>query len=266
MTENNNKQKDLFNKHQCRYDSFAADSYVQEYTMRMFWSRFVDVLKDSNSILEVGCGGHTNFVKLGDLGISPGTYDGVDISDKLVEMFEQNTPDSSTGYCADFTSQAFDPGKKYDCLLFIGVLHHMTKSLDAALEKCSELVKDGGHVVFVEPNVAFLDFARRIWYRFSDEFDDENERALSIEEITDLCENHGFSNIKKEFCGNAGFFVACTHEILKLPWFARKLLFRPLFHLDVLLAKLNWKYISAQHISVWKNNGRPIAPPVDSAS
>ena len=48
-----NKQKDLFNKHQERYDSFAADSYVQEYTTRMFWSRFVDVLKDSNTILEL---------------------------------------------------------------------------------------------------------------------------------------------------------------------------------------------------------------------
>ena len=205
-------------------------------------------------------------MKLNGLGISPDTYDGVDISDKMVQLFEKNTPDSSTGYCAEFTSQAFDPGKKYECLLFIGVLHHMTKSLDAALEKCSGLVKEGGHVVFVEPNAAFLDFARRIWYRFSDEFDHENERALSIEEITDLCENHGFINIKTEFCGNAGFFVACAHEIIKLPKFARKLLFRPLFYLDLLLAKLNWKYISAHHISVWKNNGKPVASPADPAS
>ena len=127
----------------------------------------------------------------------------------------------------------------------------MTKELDLAMKNCNKFLKKNGYLILIEPNSAFLNSIRNLWYRLSEKFDNENERALSIEEISALCKKNNFEKLSVRFGGNVGFFVIFNSMILGTPRWLKHALYKPLTLFDLILQKLNFKYISAFHISIW---------------
>jgi hypothetical protein len=136
----------------------------------------------------------------------------------------------------------------------MGVLHHMTNDLEQVMENVKKHLSKNGQVIFFEPNSDFLNWLRNLWYKLSDDFDHENERALSIEEINFLCKKNNFSNLYLKFTGNIGFYVILNSMILKIPKWLKRITYKPLIFFDQFFEKLNFKYASAIHISVWKKN------------
>ena len=247
-----NKQAEHYEKIHEEYQYHYFDKFTKFYRRIVIFERIIAIIENSKSTLEVGCGGRENLNELLKMTDSIKIYDGVDISKKAINLFNKNNGKDFKGFLGDFTKKDFSLEKKYNCLIFFGSLHHMTQDLEIAVQNSRELLMDNGRIVFIEPNAAFLNTIRNLWYRISDKFDHENERALNIEEIQSLCKKNNFSNESISFGGNIGFFLIYNSMILRTPKWLKYLLYKPLTYFDRILQKLNNKYISAFHISVWK--------------
>ena len=249
-----NKQAKHYDRIHDEYQNHYFDKYSKYYRKEIIFKKIIRILNKSDSILEVGCGGPENLNELLKLSKKINIYLGFDISKNAVELFNKIKSKKFKAFLGDFSEKKISVHRKYDCILFFGALHHMTKNLDETIYNCRKFLKKGGKLILIEPNSAFLNSIRNLWYKLSDKFDHENERALSIEEVTFLCKKNNFINISTTFGGNIGFFVIFNSMIVGTPKFLKYLLFKPLTSFDKLLEKFNSKYISAFHISIWKKN------------
>ena len=247
-----NKQAEHYKRIHDEYQYHYFDKYSKFYRRRLIFEQIIRIIENSESTLEVGCGGRENLNELLKMTDSIKIYHGVDISKKAVDSFNSGDEKNFKGFLGDFTKKNFSLNKKYNCLLFFGSLHHMTQDLDTTIKNCSNLLKDNGFLILIEPNAAFLNTIRNIWYKASDSFDHENERALSIEEIRFLCESNNLSNISIKFGGNVGFFIIYNSMILRTPKWLKYLSYKLLTYFDYILQKFNNKYISAFHVSIWE--------------
>ena len=247
-----NKQAEHYEKIHEEYQYHYFDKFSKFYRRIVIFEKIIEIIEKSKSTLEVGCGGRENLNELLSMSDNIKVYHGVDISKKAINLFNKNVEKNFKGFLGDFTRNDFSLKSKYNCLIFFGSLHHMTQNLEIVLRNSRKLLMDDGKIIFIEPNAAFLNTIRNIWYRISDKFDHENERALNIEEIQSLCEKNYFSNELINFGGNIGFFLIYNSMILRTPKWLKYLLYKPLTYFDLILQKLNNKYMSAFHISVWK--------------
>ena len=245
------KQAEHYQKIHDDYQYHYFDSYSKFYRKELIFKKIIHVLNQSNSIMEVGCGGAENLNEILKLSNQINIYHGFDISENAVELFNKKKSRHFVAFRGDFTNKRLKIHKKYECLLFFGSLHHMTKELDLAMKNCNKFLKKNGYLILIEPNSAFLNSIRNLWYRLSEKFDHENERALSIEEISALCKKNNFEKLSVQFGGNVGFFVIFNSMILGTPRWLKHALYKPLTLFDLILQKLNFKYISAFHISIW---------------
>ncbi len=248
------KQAEHYKKIHETYQNHYFDRYSRYYRKKIIFNKIIKFIETSNSTLDIGCGGPENYFELKKISKKIKVYHGVDISKDAVDLFKEKTLNKNSAFVADFSSKKLKIKKKYDCLLFLGSLHHMTRNLEGVIHNCSKFLKKNGILILVEPNAAFLNSIRNLWYRLSDDFDHENERALSIEEINCLCKKNNFSNLYLKFTGNIGFYVILNSMILKIPKWIKRITYKPLIFFDQFFEKLNLKYASAIHISVWKKN------------
>ena len=245
------KQANHYQKIHDEYQYHYFDSYSKFYRTELIFKKIISTLNKCNSIMEVGCGGAENLKEILKLSKQINIYHGFDISKKAVALFNKQSSRNFRAFIGDFTNKKLNIHRKYECLLFFGSLHHMTKELNLAIMNCNKFLKKNGYLILIEPNSAFLNSIRNIWYRLSDKFDHENERALSIEEISSLCKNNNFQRLSVQYGGNIGFFIIYNSMILRTPKWLKFILYKPLTYFDSILQKLNNRYVSAFHISIW---------------
>jgi 2-polyprenyl-3-methyl-5-hydroxy-6-metoxy-1,4-benzoquinol methylase len=169
-----------------------------------------------NDILEIGCG-------LGDLSYflaanSKNNVLGTDLCVPFVEEARKKHKLPNLEYMVlDFNYPEVLKGQKFDYIVGNGILHHLYYNLDKSLVNIKSLLKEGGKIIFLEPNLinpyCFLifnttDFLRN-WAKL-----EPTEMAFSKKYIRKKLINTGFTNIEIK---NKDFLVPGTPFFLAKP-------------------------------------------------
>ncbi len=103
------------------------------------------------SILEIGCG--TGEIAYWMAEKSPAQVLGTDLCAPFIEGARKNFQLPNLRYeVFDFNKPEQFSGERFDYIIGNGILHHLYENLDAALLGLSRLLKDGGKIIFMEPN------------------------------------------------------------------------------------------------------------------
>lgn len=106
----------------------------------------------SGEILEIGCGTGRMSYLLATKTKSQVT--GSDISYPFINQAQEKYKASNLEYTyLDFNNPEKLNGKQFDFIVGNGILHHLYYELDNALIKIKELLKPGGKMIFMEPNI-----------------------------------------------------------------------------------------------------------------
>ena len=251
-----NNQKKLFEEIHEEYQRNYFDKYSNYYKREIILKKIKKFFLNKKNILEVGCGGGTNFKMFLENKFIEDQYYAVDISKKAVLNFNKinNKNKNFKANLADFTQSGKILGK-FDLIIFMGVLHHMTNDLDKVFDNIKNNLNENGIVLFIEPNANFLNFIRKIWYKYSSKFDHENERALYGHELDFLANKNNLKLINSEYFGNLGFFVILQSMILKTPKFIKVLTYRFLTKFDLFVEKiLQNRFCLSVMVRVYKKN------------
>ena len=104
-------------------------------------------LNQNSTILELGCGD-------GDLAnefLSKHfkSIEAHDLAPAGIESANKNRRPNTQFFCSDITKLTFEPGKRYDSVFLIGILHHVKKETPDIIER---LIKITDKIVVLEPN------------------------------------------------------------------------------------------------------------------
>jgi SAM-dependent methyltransferase len=117
----------------------------------------------SRTVLEIGCGrGELARSLAGKTGMQ---VLGVDVSAAFVQEAQASASESNVSFdVLDFTQPSEMSGRKFDYIVGNGILHHLYYNLPASLRSMRDLLKPGGRVIFLEPNLhnpyVYLIFSR----------------------------------------------------------------------------------------------------------
>jgi|GEM_PF-232312 len=165
-------------------------------------------------ILEIGCG--TGEVSYWMAEQSPARVLGTDLCVPFIEGAREKYRLPNLEYAVlDFNDPHALPDAQFDYIVGNGILHHLYHNLDAALANIRRLLKDGGKIVFLEPNLynpyIFLIFSFPFLRKLSHL--EPDEMAFSRRFIADRLHWAGFADIRvsyKDFLlpGIPSFLVA----------------------------------------------------------
>lgn len=146
MDETRKINTDYYNKNAERWASIKTNSFYHEEGFR----KFVKLLKDGNSVVDIGCayGIHTPLF----LGIGRNLkYEGFDISERMVEIAKSHYPQLNF-YVADILSRNTLPKNKFDGFWAGAVLMHIPKEQwDEMLTNIESLMVKNGIGYFTLP-------------------------------------------------------------------------------------------------------------------
>jgi SAM-dependent methyltransferase len=108
----------------------------------------------ASSILEIGCGLGDKAIEFLTLSTRPERYVGLDVSEKFVEQANiryRNDPRISF-VCESFAN--FVDNEGFDLVCGDGILHHLCYNLNDSFAEIRNLLKPGGQLAFIEPNIS----------------------------------------------------------------------------------------------------------------
>lgn len=251
----NQTQHDHFEVLHDKYQDHYFDRYSNYYREKIIIAKIKNELKKSDDILEIGCGGGSNFRTFSKLGLINGKYFAIDISPKAVENFNEMVSDNEKKYyasVANFAEPNLNLGGKFSLILFGGVLHHMTNDLEEVFKNIDTHLEKHGCVIFIEPNADFLNSIRKIWYKVSDNFDHTNERALTAKEIHSFAKQNNLQLDELIYFGSIGFFLILQSMILKTPKWFKRATYIPLTTFDLWIEKVKSKYFLSSMICTYR--------------
>ena len=127
---------------------------------------------------------------------------GTDICVPFIEEANQRFQLPNLQYAVlDFNQASQFEGETFDCIVGNGILHHLYYHLDAALTNMHRLLKPGGKIVFLEPNLYnpyVFSIFRTPYLRKLANLEPE-EMAFSKPHVTKLLETAGYQDIVVEF-------------------------------------------------------------------
>ena len=142
-------------------------------------------------VLEIGCGAGFGAEYLQGM---YSDYCGVDYSSGLIDLAREQHPGPTTQFVASDIN-TFEPGRAFDVVFAIGVLHHLD-DIPGALRKVLGMLRPGGWFVANEPSPGnpLVSLARRVRKRVDANYSDE-QRELSGPELRSVVEHAGFTDV-----------------------------------------------------------------------
>lgn len=154
----------------------------------------------SKSIMEIGCGMGTNsFMLAQKTGMK---VLGTDLCGPFIEEARKKFQLPNLRFdVLDFNRVAQFKGEKFDYIIGNGILHHLYHNLDEAFTNMLSLLKDGGKIIFLEPNIynpyVYLIFSY-LFFREKASLEPD-EMAFSKSYITEKLLKAKYKNIKVEY-------------------------------------------------------------------
>ena len=171
----------------------------------------------TGDILEVGCGAGYASEYLKGMYKS---FTGIDFSGGLVDLAKSIHKYPAVEFI-ETDLYKYEPGKKFDLIIIIGVLHHMV-DIPLSLKVCKGLLKPGGIIAVNEPQDAniLVRFVRKLRSKFDKTYSSDQEE-MNRRELVGLFTAAGYSEISLK---PQGFFSTPFAEVLMKP----KFIFLPL--------------------------------------
>lgn len=202
------------------FDSIAKD-YVKKdlYSpsriarkLRLLQTVWNSGISESSEVLEIGCGAGYASAYLSGKYMN---YTGIDFSSELISFAgsAHRVPEVQFKV-ADLYE--FEPGKKFDLIFMIGVLHHMN-DIPLALKLCRSFLKPEGVIAVNEPRASnfFIGFLRRVRGKIDSSYSAEQEE-LKGSELVELFREAGLTEISVI---PQGFFSTPFAEVMIRPRF-----------------------------------------------
>ncbi|MFI4848106.1 MAG: class I SAM-dependent methyltransferase [Gimesia chilikensis] len=192
-TDHATRDRELFDRiagEYCRKDLLPASRAARRH--RLLQTLQAVPFSQNASVLEVGCGaGFAAQYLQGHID----DYCGVDYSTNLIEYAREFNGGPGIQFVAQ-NIQEFLPGRSFDLIFAIGLLHHLD-NLDATLAALVQLLKPGGWLVANEPQPAnpVISFARTIRKRIDANYSSD-QRELSSAELQAACSRAGLTDIR----------------------------------------------------------------------
>lgn len=242
-----NKQADHYNRIIEAYDEGYFDEFSVKYREMFIYGPLFHGLDFSDkTLLEIGCGSGLNTKWLKTRYPTLRCY-GVDVSEKAIERYHLYNPESE-GFVFDLTKSGPVLDRKVDYCLGIGVLHHCVKDLGTTIDNIHSSLEDNGHLLLFEPNgYGLINTIRNIWYRFDDLFDEENEKALGVGDISRYIDGK-FEIESVNYFGGVAYFLILNSSALRIPLAIKRILFPWVMALEKLLSIFNGKYVSPAYL------------------
>ena len=152
------------------------------------------------SIMEIGCGTGKNAFMLGKkTGMQ---ILGTDLCVPFIEEARKNNKLTNLRYdILDFNKADEFKGEKFDYIIGNGILHHLYYHLDETFANMLHLLKDGGKIIFLEPNIynpyVYLIFSYAALRKATHL--EPDEMAFSKSFVSEKLSKTGYKNIKVEY-------------------------------------------------------------------
>ncbi|WP_339676491.1 class I SAM-dependent methyltransferase [uncultured Gimesia sp.] len=187
------RDRELFNQiaeKYCRKDLLPATRHARKH--RLFQTLKAVQMSSKADVLEVGCGaGFAAKYLEGRVG----SYCGVDYSEKLIHYARVHNSGPEIEFVAS-NIKDFQPGKSFDLIFAIGLLHHFD-DLDSMLKSTIGLLKPGGWFVANEPQPGnpLISFARRVRKSIDANYSAE-QKELTAKSLRSACERAKLSSVQ----------------------------------------------------------------------
>lgn len=181
-------------------------------------------------ILEIGCGtGELSYMLARKTGA---TVFGTDICLPFLEKAKENYAIKNLRFdfldFNDFEKNDYYKNKKFDYIVGNGILHHLYYELDKTLESLNHLLKNGGKIIFLEPNLlnpyCYSIFNFKLLRRLAKL--EPAEMAFTKKFIFAKLEKHGFNDITVKY---KDFLLPNTPSFLIKPVILMGSLFERIF-------------------------------------
>lgn len=212
MTQN--IQKEHYERIHDAYEDHYYDQTSLDYRSRYILAPLIAGVDLENArIADIACGSGWNTRLLSQM-LPKATFHGFDISEPACEGYRKNTGFDAT--CCD-VSAADHTSDKFDAAIVIGGLHHMVNNLPQSLANITSMVKSGGTILACEPNAGFfLNGVRKAWYKADAYFEEDTERALSLDELkTGLAGKAELHSV--HFFGDPAYIMILNSLVLRIP-------------------------------------------------
>jgi len=139
---------------------------------------------------------------------------GFDISEAACTAYHEATGFQS--HAKDITREPFGDNE-FDIVAVSGGLHHVAHFLPETFDHIHRALRTGGILTMFEPNGRYiLEFARRIWYRIDNSFDQETEQALDHDAMLKFFGDR-FELQRVQRGGGPAFFLVYNSMIFRVP-------------------------------------------------
>ncbi len=246
---NTSPQKELFESIHSEYTSHYFDSTSMRYRRLFIYNNLYKGIDFNNAkVAELACGGGFNSLELVREFPSIKIV-GYDISKKACEDYSSLV--GSKSYIVDI-SQKHNFSEEFDYVIIIGGLHHCIGNLTNTFNNIYSMLKPGGELIMMEPNRNyFLDYFRRIWYRFDKYFDCSTEGALDHDYLL-KSQSKRFKSKNCLYYGGPAYFLIYNSLILRINLSLKKIIFKPLITLEKLYNSIGIKNLYPCFIAKWQ--------------
>ncbi len=175
----------------CGKDLASSSRIARRLRCRQTIAAVPQVAGGRQEMLEIGCGAGFAAEYLAGM---YSEFSGIDYSRELIELARLRNARSG---CQFFVSdiKTFQPGRQFDVVFAIGVLHHLD-DITTTLDHVLTLLRPGGWLIANEPSPGnpLISFARRLRKRLDTHYSSE-QRELTADELRAAVANAGFIDV-----------------------------------------------------------------------
>jgi ubiquinone/menaquinone biosynthesis C-methylase UbiE len=181
---------------------------------------------------------------------------GFDISEKACASYRELL--GTEAHVFDLTSGQV-PASAFDLAMIFGGLHHCVSDLPGTIRTIAQLVRPGGLLLMFEPNSQyFLQFVRKIWYRFDSTFERDTESALDHNALSVMAAPY-FQPLDSWHMGGPAYFLIYNSMIFRLPKTWKRSFVPILFPLERAYNRVPGRFMFPYFIARWRRLDSPAA-------
>lgn len=246
-----NIQKAHYEAMHDEYEQHYYDDTSLEYRRRfIFGPALHGIDLAGKRVADIACGSGWNTLLLKEV-FPTAQFEGFDISARACADYRTNT--GSKCHEQDLSVSGYS-GEKFDAAVVIGGLHHMVNDLPAAIAGITEMLKPGGVLIAYEPNADFfLNRVRSTWYKADNYFEEDTERAISLDELQKLFAGK-MQLIDSRAIGGPAYIAILNSMILRIPLGIKRPLAKILYLTEVLYNALPGSAPYPAFISRWRKH------------